>query len=303
MDERLLTILTEIINQDFPEEQSSSLAFRIIRILVSHDEKRSIGNTRKLALLLTSYQLPAIDSHDGFKFNLQILRTKRRVEMLSPTDIVVALEFVLQECDGRLTPSLREDLASILSLLPDLSSFIRVFEQVGVSHPRIAFELLAISVKQLKLSVDSLGWCIEKFSRIVIECKDSGDLDMVVVGGQAFLSGILEFVIPFYSSEFKSKAQFIIAQIKILQSATRSIQMICGSIKEGLAKDQVKQNSTKLFKAVASMKHLLESLVAGIKQLLQQNDCAAAFWLGNLKNKGLEGEEIAASQIALSHSS
>lgn len=52
---------------------------------------------------------------------------------------------------------------------------------------------------------------------------------------------------------------------------------------------------------VPAMKKTLESLLYRVKAMLAANGCVGAFWLGNLKNKNLQGEEIL-SQSQESHS-
>ena len=49
---------------------------------------------------------------------------------------------------------------------------------------------------------------------------------------------------------------------------------------------------TRLTKHVPLLKKTLELLVCRVKAMLILNNCREAFWLGNLKNRDLQGEEI-----------
>ncbi|XP_008057843.1 Fanconi anemia group D2 protein-like isoform X2 [Carlito syrichta] len=48
----------------------------------------------------------------------------------------------------------------------------------------------------------------------------------------------------------------------------------------------------RLTKHVPLLKKTLELLVCRVKAMLTFNNCREAFWLGNLKNRDLQGEEI-----------
>lgn len=54
---------------------------------------------------------------------------------------------------------------------------------------------------------------------------------------------------------------------------------------------QVNQD-TSLTRYVPPMKKSLEMLVYRVKAMLAMNKCSSAFWMGNLKNRDLHGEEL-----------
>lgn len=43
---------------------------------------------------------------------------------------------------------------------------------------------------------------------------------------------------------------------------------------------------------VPAVRSTLEALIYRVKAALIANDCSAAFWMGNLRNKDIYGEEI-----------
>lgn len=47
-----------------------------------------------------------------------------------------------------------------------------------------------------------------------------------------------------------------------------------------------------LVQTVPNMRYLLEKLVQRVKGMLVGNRCTEAFWIGNLKNRDLKGQEI-----------
>ncbi|XP_050307221.1 Fanconi anemia group D2 protein isoform X2 [Anthonomus grandis grandis] len=51
---------------------------------------------------------------------------------------------------------------------------------------------------------------------------------------------------------------------------------------------------------IPSFKHTIESIIYRVKAALVANDCSAAFWLGNLKNRDMDGEDIASQSTVIS---
>ena len=78
--------------------------------------------------------------------------------------------------------------------------------------------------------------------------------------------------------------------LKSLQPATRLLQVHCSMVK---ARQQIGA-----LNQAAALKRELEGLVFNVKALLQANGCREGFWMGNLKNKDLHGNETA-SQMAV----
>ncbi|KAG9461825.1 hypothetical protein GDO78_015641, partial [Eleutherodactylus coqui] len=72
--------------------------------------------------------------------------------------------------------------------------------------------------------------------------------------------------------------------LKILQLCTRQLHHMCGHSKI--------HQDTGLTTHVPQLKKTLEMFVYRVKAMLVLNNCQEAFWLGNLKNRDLQGEEI-----------
>ncbi|VUZ46394.1 unnamed protein product, partial [Hymenolepis diminuta] len=52
------------------------------------------------------------------------------------------------------------------------------------------------------------------------------------------------------------------------------------------------RQEARLTPLIPQTRKCLEAFVYSVKLLLSQNHCADAFWLGNLKNRDLDGQEI-----------
>ncbi|XP_066899562.1 Fanconi anemia group D2 protein isoform X4 [Kogia breviceps] len=76
----------------------------------------------------------------------------------------------------------------------------------------------------------------------------------------------------------------VLSLLETFQLNTRLLHHLCGHSKI--------HQDTKLTRHVPLLKKTLELLVCRVKAMLILNNCREAFWLGNLKNRDLQGEEI-----------
>lgn len=100
--------------------------------------------------------------------------------------------------------------------------------------------------------------------------------------------GILKFFlshgIPMMELMLRSKPDDVVAIFKTMQSCTRFLHHLCCYTK--FTKD------SSLVAYVPQFRLILESLVYRVKAALVANNCSTAFWMGNLRNRDLHGEEI-----------
>lgn len=80
---------------------------------------------------------------------------------------------------------------------------------------------------------------------------------------------------------FSSEVVFI---VKIIQRCTRQIQSLCAHAK--IVKD------ASMMSFVPKIKKQLEQMIYLIKETLKKEGAEDAFWLGNLKNRYLNGKEV-----------
>ncbi|XP_015929151.1 Fanconi anemia group D2 protein [Parasteatoda tepidariorum] len=98
------------------------------------------------------------------------------------------------------------------------------------------------------------------------------------------LQTFLRYGMPLMDKLFVNKKEEVICLMKTLQASTRYLQHVCCHSK--VLKD------VSLIKQVPFLKKSLEVFVFRVKVMLAVNKCEEAFWLGNLKNRDLKGEEI-----------
>ncbi|MPC33810.1 Fanconi anemia group D2 protein [Portunus trituberculatus] len=108
-----------------------------------------------------------------------------------------------------------------------------------------------------------------------------------------FLQFFLRSAMPLMDTCFREHNQDVVMLLKGVQGSTRYLQNLCTHSK-------VKQD-TSLTRYVPPLRKALETLVYRVKAMLALNKCQKAFWMGILKNRDLQGEEIL-SQRAMEES-
>ncbi|KAM9324354.1 Fanconi anemia group D2 protein [Gastrophryne carolinensis] len=102
--------------------------------------------------------------------------------------------------------------------------------------------------------------------------------------GRLFVETFLKLGMPLLDCSFKKHKDDVQSLLKILQLCTRQLHHMCGHSKI--------HQDTGLTTHVPLLKKTLEMFVYRVKAMLMLNNCQEAFWLGNLKNRDLQGEEI-----------
>ena len=105
----------------------------------------------------------------------------------------------------------------------------------------------------------------------------------IIKNCRVVLEAFLKFCIPVIERHFATKRSTCEAVLKDTQQSTRYLQYVCTHSK----KYNVLTNQ------VPVLKKTLESFIYAVKSILAKNDAISLFWMGNLKNKNLDGEVIA----------
>lgn len=102
--------------------------------------------------------------------------------------------------------------------------------------------------------------------------------------GRVFVEAFLKQCMPLLDFSFRKHREDVLSLLETFQLNTRLLHHLCGHSK-------IRQD-TRLTKHVPLLKKTLELMVCRVKAMLVLNNCREAFWLGNLKNRDLQGEEI-----------
>ncbi|KAJ7316644.1 hypothetical protein JRQ81_002806 [Phrynocephalus forsythii] len=102
--------------------------------------------------------------------------------------------------------------------------------------------------------------------------------------GRLFVETFLKHGMPLLDCSFKKHRADVQSLLKTLQLSTRQLHHMCGHSKI--------HQDTGLTSHVPLLKKSLELFVYRVKAMLALNHCQEAFWVGVLKNRDLQGEEI-----------
>ncbi|XP_076972690.1 Fanconi anemia group D2 protein isoform X3 [Tamandua tetradactyla] len=102
--------------------------------------------------------------------------------------------------------------------------------------------------------------------------------------GRQFVETFLKQCMPLLDFSFRKHREDVLSLLETFQLDTRLLHHLCGHSKI--------HQDMRLTKHVPLLKKTLELLVCRVKAMLILNNCREAFWLGNLKNRDLQGEEI-----------
>ncbi|XP_076295821.1 fancd2 isoform X1 [Lasioglossum baleicum] len=94
----------------------------------------------------------------------------------------------------------------------------------------------------------------------------------------------LNLGMPILEHNLKYQTDDVTKILKMIQGGTRYLHTICC--------DSVEKKDLTLTKYVPAAKSILERLLYSVKGMLVLNNSPTAFWMGNLINKNLEGQEI-----------
>uniref|UniRef100_A0A8C3M7H6 Uncharacterized protein n=1 Tax=Geospiza parvula TaxID=87175 RepID=A0A8C3M7H6_GEOPR len=102
--------------------------------------------------------------------------------------------------------------------------------------------------------------------------------------GRLFVEAFLKLAMPLLDHSFKKHTDDVQSLLKTLQMSTRQLHHMCGHSKI--------HQDIGLTNHVPLLKKSLEQFVYRVKAMLAFNHCQEAFWVGILKNRDLQGEEI-----------
>ncbi|XP_015262873.1 PREDICTED: Fanconi anemia group D2 protein [Gekko japonicus] len=109
-------------------------------------------------------------------------------------------------------------------------------------------------------------------------------LNVCLKYGRLFMETFLKLGMPLLDCSFKKHREDVQSLLKTLQLSTRQLHHMCGHSKI--------HQDTGLTSHVPLLKKTLEQFVYRVKAMLALNHCQEAFWVGVLKNRDLQGEEI-----------
>ncbi|XP_065543971.1 Fanconi anemia group D2 protein isoform X2 [Lathamus discolor] len=270
-------------------------AFILTQLLITITKKPMDGwKKEKIAslakqFLCQSWVRPSGDREKGSQFN-SALHTLLCVYLEHTDNILKAIEEISSVGVPELINSAKDGCSSTYPTLT---------RQTFVIFFRVMMAQLESSVKSIPAGKPSdssevqleklLQWniAVRNFHILInlVKVFDSRPvLGVCLKYGRLFVEAFLKVAMPLLDYSFKKHRDDVQSLLKTLQLSTRQLHHMCGHSK-------IHQDIT-LTNHVPLLKKSLEQFVYRVKAMLAFNHCQEAFWMGVLKNRDLQGEEI-----------
>ncbi|XP_041318453.1 Fanconi anemia group D2 protein [Pyrgilauda ruficollis] len=295
-------LLEELISESFQyllnfqqSVPSFHCAYILTQLLIAIAEKPVAGwKKEKMAslakqFLCQSWVKPSGDREKGSQFN-SALHTLLCVYLEHTDNILKAIEEISSVGVPELMNSAKDGCSSTY---PTLS------RQTFPVFFRVMMAQLESSVKSIPAGKPSdssevqleklLRWniAVRNFHILInlVKVFDSRPvLSICLKYGRLFVEAFLKLAMPLLDHSFKKHTDDVQSLLKTLQMSTRQLHHMCGHSKI--------HQDIGLTNHVPLLKKSLEQFVYRVKAMLAFNHCQEAFWVGILKNRDLQGEEI-----------
>ncbi|XP_054243597.1 Fanconi anemia group D2 protein [Indicator indicator] len=294
--------LEELISESFQyllnfqqSVPSFHCAFILTQLLIAIAEKPMTGwKKEKMAslakqFLCQSWVKPSGDQEKGSQFN-SALHALLCVYLEHTDDILKAIEEISSVGVPELINSAKDGCSSTYPtlsrqtfpvffkvMMAQLESSVR---SIPAGKPSDSSEVQLEKLLQWNIAVRNFHILIN-----LVKVFDSRlVLNICLKYGRLFVEAFLKLAMPLLDYSFKKHRDDVQSLLKTLQLSTRQLHHMCGHSK-------IRQDIG-LTNHVPLLKKSLEQFVYRVKAMLAFNHCQEAFWVGILKNRDLQGEEI-----------
>uniref|UniRef100_A0A8C7G930 FA complementation group D2 n=1 Tax=Oncorhynchus kisutch TaxID=8019 RepID=A0A8C7G930_ONCKI len=287
---KTLGVLADRLKEGGPELTMDQLIKHSFEYLLNfHSTVPSLSIALCLSQLLRLMQHG--DREKGPKHN-ETLQTLLSIYLEHTDDVLKAVEEIAGEGIPELLNSAKDASSRTWPTLNRLTFLVFYKGMMGVLEkavrkipPGTLLTLCCVQVMSEKLLTWNLA--VRDFHILVnlVKVFDSRPvLNVCLKYGRLFLESFLKLGMPLLDFSFKKHKEDVQSLLKTFQLSTRQLHHMCGHSK--IRQDTILTNH------VPALKKSLEQFVYRVKAMLTLNHCQEAFWLGNLKNRDLKGEEI-----------
>ncbi|NWQ80175.1 FACD2 protein, partial [Columbina picui] len=295
-------LLEELISESFQyllnfqqSVPSFQCAFILTQLLIAIAEKPMAGwKKEKMAslakqFLCQSWVKPGGDREKGSQFN-SALHTLLCVYMEHTDNVLKAIEEISSVGVPELMNSDKDGCSSTYATLSrqTFPVFFRVMmaqlessvKSIPAGKPSDSSEVQLEKLLRWNIAVRNFHILIN-----LVKVFDSRPvLTICLKYGRLFVEAFLKLAMPLLDYSFKKHRDDVQSLLKTLQLSTRQLHHMCGHSKI--------HQDIGLTNHVPMLKKSLEQFVYRVKAMLVFNHCQEAFWVGILKNRDLQGEEI-----------
>ncbi|XP_062441302.1 Fanconi anemia group D2 protein [Rhea pennata] len=295
-------LIEELISESFQylvnfqqSVPSFQCAFTLAQLLIAIAEKPVTGWKReKIAslakqFLCQSWVSPSGDREKGSQFN-SALHTLLCVYLEHTDNILKAIEEISSAGVPEVINSAKDGCSSTYPTLSrqTFPVFFKVMmaqlensmKSIPAGKPSDSSEVQLEKLLQWNIAVRNFHILVN-----LVKVFDSRPvLSICLKYGRLFVEVFLKLAMPLLDYSFKKHRDDVQSLLKTLQLSTRQLHHMCGHSK-------IRQDLG-LTNHVPLLKKSLEQFVYRVKAMLAFNHCQEAFWVGILKNRDLQGEEI-----------
>uniref|UniRef100_A0A3B4Y1W4 FA complementation group D2 n=1 Tax=Seriola lalandi dorsalis TaxID=1841481 RepID=A0A3B4Y1W4_SERLL len=223
----------------------------------------------------------------GNKFN-EALQTLLSIYLEHVDDVLKAVEEIAGEGIPELLNASKDESSASWPTL-NRQTFLVFYKVMMAELEKAIRKIPAGKISDNSESEKLLTWnlAVRDFHILVnlVKVFDSRPvLNVCLKYGRLFLESFLKLGMPLLDYSFKRHKEDVQSLLKTFQLSTRQLHHMCGHSKI--------QQDTSLTNHVPALKKSLELFLYRVKAMLMLNNCQEAFWMGNLKNRNLKGEEI-----------
>ncbi|XP_064012720.1 Fanconi anemia group D2 protein [Pogoniulus pusillus] len=295
-------LLEELISESFQyllnfqqSVPSFHCAFILAQLLIAIAEKPMTGwKKEKMASLAKQFlcQLwvkPSGDQEKGSQFNsalhallcVYLEHTDNILKAIEEISTVGVPELINSAKDGCSStyPTLNRQTFPVFFrvMMAQLESSVR---SIPTGKPSDSSEVQLEKLLRWNIAVRNFHILIN-----LVKVFDSRPvLNVCLKYGRLFVEAFLKLAMPLLDYSFKKHRDDVQSLLKTLQLSTRQLHHMCGHSKI--------HQDIGLTNHVPLLKKSLEQFVYRVKAMLAFNQCQEAFWVGILKNRDLQGEEI-----------
>ncbi|XP_076619726.1 fancd2 isoform X1 [Colletes latitarsis] len=184
-----------------------------------------------------------------------------------------------QDCLSRI-PSIKRNNFHFL--------FKKIFDGL-INGVKVALPLINRDPKRIELWFE-VAANVQKLVQISKTLTTKNNILIFMKHMPMLLKYFLNFGMPILEYNLKYQTDDVTKILKMMQGGTRYLHTICC--------DSAEKKDLTLTKHIPAAKSVLERLLYSVKGMLVLNNSPAAFWMGNLLNKNLEGQEILSQSVS-----
>ncbi|XP_076181761.1 fancd2 isoform X2 [Ptiloglossa arizonensis] len=272
-----------------------SLAITLVNMcqsLMKHSESYTKENKEKYAKM--AFGFLCLQWPQDKQFNPQyktavigLLNSWIDNEPLQLKAVTLILEWLPDETSKLQKP--QDSLSKIPSIKKNNFHFLfkKIFDGL-INGVKLALSLANRDPERIELWYE-VAANVQKIVKISKTLTTKNNILIFIKHMPILLKYFLNLGMPILEHNLKYETDAVIKILKMMQGGTRYLHTVCC--------DSSEKKDLTLTKYIPAAKSILERLLYSVKGMLVLNDSPAAFWMGNLVNKNLEGQEILSQSI------